>query len=150
MTTGKSTSDPALSKQALDLAVRTLWRNVRIVRDYWVPLLGGSARNWQTPVVYFDVRFRNELLVGGRVMQPYRYVLIHECVERTMMDELHLPYDVAHTFATAAERSAVEADGFSWPAYTAALQPILKLARTKPQSYDVPPDLDQRPYGAHS
>lgn len=144
MTVSHKEADPALSRTDVDEAIRALWKRVRIVHRYWVPELGGTAKDWNRPTVYIDLRFPNRLEVDGKTMHPFRYLLVHECVERVCMDELRLPYALAHTFATAAERSTVEADGFSWAAYTAALREPIQMAKTKPADAERPPDLDTR------
>lgn len=148
MSVGAKQVDPALSPTDLAAAIRTLWHDVRIDNRYWVPLLGGTARDWDKRTVYFDCRFSRYLDISGKRVDVWRYVLIHECVERTLMDELGLPYAIAHTFATAAERSAVEADGHSWDDYTLALRPLIKLARTQPKGVKLAPGLDDRPMQA--
>jgi hypothetical protein len=148
MSTGhRKLPDAALSKPHIDQAIKTLLERVKVDNHYWVPYLGGYSKDWADgPEVYFDARFPDRLVVSGKTMQPYRYILIHECVEKSLMDELHLSYDVAHDFATAAERSAVEADGFQWPAYCAAIKPYIAQAVKQPKGLDVPKDLDDSPY----
>ena len=148
MSTGIKEIDPALSQTDLTAAIRSLWRDVRIVASYWVPLLGGTARDWDKRTVYFDCRFPRHLSIGGKLVDVWRYVLIHECVERALMDDLGLPYALAHTFATTAERAAVEADGHSWNDYTLALRPWIKLARAQPKGVKLAPGLDDRPMRA--
>jgi hypothetical protein len=150
MSSGHHQLDPALARKVVDRSLAALLRDVRVVTRYWVPLLGGTARDWSRPIVYIDGRFPDQLLVEGRLMHPHRYIVVHECVERVLMDELGLPYlGGAHTFATAAEQSAVEADGFSWNGYTVALRPYIALARTKPETMIIAPGLDMRPANAH-
>jgi len=148
MSTGVKEIDPALSPTDLAAAIRALWNDTRIISAYWVPLLGGTARDWDRKTVYLDCRFPRQLDIGGKPVDIWRYVLIHECVERTLMDELGLPYALAHTFATAAERATVEADGHSWDGYTLALRPWIQLARTKPKDAQLAPGIDTRPMQA--
>lgn len=144
MSIGHKEADPALSKTDVDAAIRALWKRVRIVHKYWVPELGGSAKDWNKPTVYIDLRFPNRLDVDGKTMHPFRYLLVHECIERICMDLLGMPYPLAHTFATAAELSLVEADGFNPDSYTKALREPIKTAKTKPADAERPPDLDMR------
>jgi hypothetical protein len=148
MASGQKEIDPALSPADLAAAIRTLWHDVIVDNRWWVPELGGTARDWVRKTVYFDHRLPRKLVIGGKTMDVFRYLLIHECVERTLMDELGLPYALAHTFATGAERAAVEADGFSWNDYTLALRPWIKLARTKPKGVAMAPGIDDRPMRA--
>ena len=85
-------------------------------------------------------------MVGGKQMKPYRYVLIHESIEKCLMELLGLDYLPAHYLATAAEKSAVEADGFSWPLYCTAIKPAITAALKKKNGLHVPSDLDDTPY----
>jgi hypothetical protein len=45
------------------------------------------------------------------------FLLIHEIVEKALLDELRLHYLHAHQIALRAERDAVKAAGVSWWAY---------------------------------
>ena len=148
MSTGhRRIPDSALSKAHIDEAISTLLKHVEIDHHHWVAYLGGYSKDWENhPEVYFDARFPDSLKVGGKTMQPFRYILIHEAVEKSLIDELGLSYDVSHDFATAAERSAVEADGFNWALYTAALRPYFGMATKKPDDLEAPSDIDLTPY----
>jgi hypothetical protein len=147
MSTGRKLPDAALSKNHIDEAIKTLLARVDIDHSHWIPYLGGYSKDWsQHPEVYFDARFPDRLKVGGKVMQPFRYILIHESVEKSLMDELGLSYNVSHDFATACERSAVEADGFSWALYCAAIKPYIQMVMKQPAGLEAPKDLDLAPY----
>lgn len=152
MSTGHNkVPDQALSKRHIDEAINTLLQRIEIDNQHWIPYLGGYSKDWKVhPEVYFDARFPDSLKVGGKTMQPYRYILIHECVEKALMDELGLSYEVAHDFATSAEKSAVEADGFNWAAYTIALRPYIKDVYKKADGLQAPADLDLAPYQQES
>ena len=138
--------DKAISQTDIDEAIKALANKVRIEHQYWVPYLGGYSKDWTHPCVYINSTFPDKLKAGAKVMQPWRYLLIHESVEKCLMDELSLPYTIAHTIATAAERTAVEADGYSWDAYTDALKKPIQQARKDMDDRPLPPDLDKRPY----
>lgn len=148
MSTGhRKLPDQALSKPHIDEAIRTLMNRVSLDGTHWVPYLGGYSQDFrQHPTVYLDNRFPDSIPVQGKSLKPYRYILIHECVEKSLMDELGFSYEIAHDFATAAEKSAVEADGFSWAAYTKAITPYIKAVVRQPQDLQAPPDLDLTPY----
>jgi hypothetical protein len=147
MSTGDKVPDKAIDKAEIDEAIKMLMQHVDIDNEHWIPYLGGYSNDWDNnPEVYFDARFPDTLRVGGKEMKPYRYILIHECVEKCLMDELKLSYVIAHTFATAAEKSAVEADGFNWDMYTMALKGPIKEVLKKPENLEAPKDLDISPY----
>jgi hypothetical protein len=138
--------DKAISKTDMDEAIKALSERVRIDHQYWVPYLAGYSKDWSHPYVYINATFPDRLSVDGKVMHPWRYLLIHESVEKCLMDELNLPYAIAHSFATAAECTAVLADGFSWDDYTKALRKPIAQARKDANGRPIPPNLDLRPY----
>lgn len=138
--------DKAISKTDIDEAIKALASKIDIKHQYWVPYLGGYSKDWAHPCVYINSTFPDRLKLDGKVMQPWRYLLIHEAVEKCLMDELGLTYTIAHTIATSAESTAVLADGFSWDAYTHALQKPIHEARNDSANRPTPPDLDIRPY----
>ncbi len=146
MSTGDKTPDSALSKKNIDDTITSLIDSVKIDSTHWVPYLGGYSKNWAKPEVFFDARFPDTLKVDGKELIPQRYILIHECVEKCLMDELNMSYEHAHDIATSAERSAVEADGFTWGRYTDALKPYINEAIKKPVNLEAPKDLDLSPY----
>ncbi len=148
MSTGrKNVPDDAISKQHIDEAIKALEAKVIIDHSHWIPYLGGYSTDWKkNPEVFFDARFPDTLKIGGKTMKPFRYILIHECVEKSLMDDLGLGYLVAHDFATACERTAVEADGFSWDLYCMALKEPIKEVTKKPANLDAPDNLDVDPY----
>jgi hypothetical protein len=49
----------------------------------------------------------------------YRFLIVHEAVEKALLDELGLHYLHAHQIALRIERAAVEAEGFAWRDYNA-------------------------------
>lgn len=148
MSTGrKKVPDDAISKTHIDDAIKVLEAKVHIDHSHWIPYLGGYSEDFKkNPEVFFDARFPDKLNIGGKVMHTFRYILIHECIEKALMDELGLHYLVAHDFATACERSAVEADGFSWSDYCNALKRPIQEVTKKPANLDAPDNIDLTPY----
>ena len=74
-----------------------------------------------------------------------RYLLLHEEVEKTLIDQLRLHYQHAHQIATRAEEAAVRADGVSWRAYDRFMQSYVKTVGDE-RLTKVPDDLDLKPY----
>ena len=56
-------------------------------------------------------------LFRGRRIKTDRFLILHEAVEKTLMDHLGLRYLHAHQIATRAEQAAVRAAGITWDAY---------------------------------
>lgn len=148
MCTGKHLVDPAISKTHIDQSIKELLKKVTINREFWIPYLAGYSKDdWKdNPIVYMDCRLPKELVTTWYKIDITRYLLIHECVEKCLMDELGMPYILAHNLATAAEKTAVEADGHSWTVYTNSLTPYIREAEKQPEGKESPKALDKRPY----
>jgi hypothetical protein len=139
--------DSALKRVHIDESIKALMEKVSIVRDYWIPYLAGYSVEWvEDPIVYIDSRLPKTLMDGNKAYDVTRYLLIHECVEKCLMHDLGMHYELAHNLATAAEKSAVEADGLSWAVYTKLLQPYIRQATYKPKDLESPTNLDKTPY----
>lgn len=140
--------DPALAPKEIDKAILTLCKKVEIVRDKRIPLLAGysNLEHWaKTRIIYADYRLPKVLRAGGKTFDPMRYILVHECVEAALMAELGMSYSTAHSFATGAERSAVQADKIVWKLYVNAVKPYIAKARVV-TSTPVPEGLDKTCY----
>jgi len=81
----------------------------------------------------------------GRTIETDRFLVLHEEVEKTLIDQLGLHYLHAHQIATRAEQAAVRAAGVSWRAYDRFMQKNVKRAGDERLS-KVPDDLDTKPY----
>ena len=83
--------------------------------------------------------------VRGREIDTDRFLILHEEVEKTLIDQLGLHYQHAHQIATRAEEAAVRADGVSWRAYDRFMQQYVKEMGDERLS-KLPADLDLKPY----
>jgi hypothetical protein len=73
------------------------------------------------------------------------FLLVHEILEKALLDELRLYYLHAHQIAVRAERDAVTAAGISWGAYQRFMKKHEKhIEEEKPER--VPASLDLTPY----
>jgi hypothetical protein len=95
-------------------------------------------------------------LAAGRIKLPgrspqqsarivLRALVMHEHMEKSLIDAKHFSYPAAHEFATLAEHQVVRAAGVSPPAYEAALRPFIKRAAVE-RIENPPADLDCTPY----
>lgn len=153
MSIGKHLVDPAISKKHIDQSIAELLKRITLNRDYWIPYLAGYSKDWKTQAtVFIDYRLPAKVYckAGGHgtpvLIDVTRYLLIHECTEKSLMDDLGMPYILAHNLATGAERTAVEADGYAWDAYTDGLKPWIRRALYQPADQVAPKNLDLRPY----
>jgi hypothetical protein len=81
----------------------------------------------------------------GRVINTDRYLILHEEVEKTLIDQLNLHYLHAHQIASRAEQAAVRAAGIRWRDYDRFMQANVKVIGDE-RLQKVPPDLDLKPY----
>ena len=70
---------------------------------------------------------------GGRTIDTDRFLILHEEVEKTLIDQLGLHYLHAHQIATRAEEAAVRAAGIDM----ARLRPLHAKARQNASATNV-------------
>ena len=136
--------DTYVSSLMLDRALDAVARRVgRIDRDHDIPYLAGYSLDGKR--IYIDRHLPESFLYKGRAVAVDRYLLLHEEVEKTLIDQLDLHYQHAHQIATRAEEAAVRADGVSWRAYDRFMQTYVKRVGDE-RLTKLPPDLDLKPY----
>ncbi|MDA8389761.1 MAG: hypothetical protein M0Z76_03340 [Gammaproteobacteria bacterium] len=127
----------------LDRALDAILRRVRVSRDYDIPYLAGYSLDGHT--IYIDRHLPASFTDKKRTVQVDRYLILHESVEKCLIDELDLHYLHAHQIATRAEEAAVRADRVSWRAYDRFMQQFVKSIGDE-RLVCVPEDLDFKPY----
>jgi hypothetical protein len=132
-----------VSSLMLDRALDAILRRITLRRGYDVPYLAGYSRDAKT--IYIDRHLPESFTFRGKKVAVDRYLILHEAVEKTLIDALHLHYQHAHQIATRAEESAVRADRISWRAYDRFMQRYVKHVGSE-KLKRVPPDLDLKPY----
>jgi hypothetical protein len=81
----------------------------------------------------------------GRRVHTDRFLILHEMVEKTLLDQLHLHYLNAHQVALRIEQAAVRACGINWYDYN-------RFTKSQEKAIDeellerVPRSLDLTPY----
>jgi hypothetical protein len=126
--------------RALDAVVRQI---NRLDRDHDIPYLAGYSKDGKT--IYIDRHMPKSFSFGSRRIKTDRFLILHEAVEKTLMDHLGLRYLHAHQIATRAEQAAVRAAGISWDAYDRFMRIYVKSIGDERLS-KVPRDLDLKPY----
>ena len=126
--------------RALDAVVR---RAKKLDRDHDVPYLAGYSNDGKT--IYIDRHMPKVWKYRGREVNTDRYLILHEEVEKTLIDQLGLHYLHAHQIATRAEQAAVRAAGISWRDYDRFMQKYVKEIGDEGLK-KVPDDLDLKPY----
>jgi len=126
--------------RALDAVVR---RAKKLDRDHDVPYLAGYSNDGKT--IYIDRHMPKVWKYRGREVNTDRYLILHEEVEKTLIDQLGLHYLHAHQIATRAEQAAVRSAGISWRDYDRFMQKYVKEIGDEGLT-KVPADLDLKPY----
>ena len=133
-----------VSSLMLDRALDAILRRVRkLDRSHDIPYLAGYSQDGQT--IYIDRHLPTTMTYKGRKVDVDRYLILHEEVEKTLIDQLDLHYLHAHQIATRAEQAAVRAAGIRWRDYDRFMQKYVKHIGDE-RLTKVPADLDLKPY----
>jgi hypothetical protein len=115
----------------------------KLDRKHDIPYLAGYSKDGQT--IYIDRHMPRLFKVRGRTIETDRFLILHEEVEKTLIDQLGLHYLHAHQIATRAEQAAVRAVGVNWRDYDHFMQKYVKRIGDE-RLTRVPDDLDTKPY----
>ncbi|MHB8633471.1 MAG: hypothetical protein ACYDBQ_05805 [Thermoplasmatota archaeon] len=135
--------DTSVSSLMLDRALDAILRRITVDHDHDVPYLAGYSKDGHR--IYIDRRLPHTYSERGREVALDRYLVLHEAVEKTLIDGLGLHYQHAHQIATRAEQAAVRADGLVWRDYDRFNQKYIRSAADESLTR-LPPDLDDKPY----
>ena len=126
--------------RALDAVVR---RVKHLDRAHDIPYLAGYSNDGRT--IYIDRHMPRTMKFHGCETATDRFLILHEEVEKTLIDQLGLHYLHAHQIATRAEEAAVRAAGIRWRDYDRFMQKYVKRIGDE-RLRKVPADLDLKPY----
>ena len=133
-----------ISTLMMDRALDAIVRRVKnLDRKHDVPYVAGYSKNGKT--IYIDRHLPRSFKHGGREIEVDRFLILHEEVEKTLIDQLNLHYLHAHQIASRAEQAAVRAAGISWRVYDRFMQKYVKTIGDE-RLTRVPADLDLKPY----
>src|SRR5262249_27813203 len=133
-----------ISNLMLDRALDAIVRRVKkFDRNHDIPYLAGYSIDGKT--IYIDRHMPRTLKVEGRDVDTDRFLILHEEVEKTLINQLGLHYLHAHQIAARAEEAAVRAAGLRWRDYDRFMQKYVKRIGDE-RLRKVPPDLDLKPY----
>ena len=105
-----------ISAAALAEALRAILKRVKkIDRRYDIPYVAGYSRDGRT--VFIDRHMPRGFTWRRRRIETDKFLVLHEMVEKTLLDQLHLHYLHAHQIALRAEQAAVRATGIAWRDY---------------------------------
>jgi hypothetical protein len=133
-----------VSNLMMDRALDAICRRVKkFDRKHDIPYLAGYSIDGKT--IYIDRHMPETFKFKGRAINTDRFLILHEEVEKTLIDQLGLRYLHAHQIATRAEQAAVRAAGVTWRDYDGFMQKYVKRIGDERLS-KVPRDLDTKPY----
>jgi hypothetical protein len=133
-----------ISDAALTEALRAILKRIKkIDRRYDIPYVAGYSRDGET--VFIDRHMPRGFTWRGRRIDTDRFLALHEIVEKTLLDQLHLHYLHAHQIALRTEQAAVRAAGIGWRDYDQFTKSNEKKIGDERLSR-VPRNLDLTPY----
>ncbi len=133
-----------VSSLMMDRALDAVVRRVRkLDRKHDIPYLAGYSLDGK--IIYIDRHMPKSFKFRGRTIDTDRFLILHEEVEKTLIDQLGLHYLHAHQIATRAEEAAVRAANVEWHAYDRFMQKYVKRIGDE-RLTKVPKDLDLKPY----
>lgn len=119
---------------------------VHVDRDHSIGLCGGYSEDGKT--IYVDHNVDTMFTLGGKKVEIIKYLVVHECVEKALMDKYDLDYAQAHALATGAEDAVVAADfgQAGLVSYGEQWKKVIARITGKREQSPPPDDLDMRPY----
>jgi hypothetical protein len=135
--------DTLLSNFQLTHAVEEIMKHVHLDRTWDIPYLAGYSVDGKT--VYIDRHLPRTYRSHGRTVRVDPFLILHESVEKSLVDHLHIHYQHAHQIALRAERAAVAAAKLSWRPYNQFMLKFIKDAAHE-KLRRVPPNLHLKPY----
>jgi hypothetical protein len=133
-----------ISSLMLDRALDAVVRRVKnLDRKHDIPYLAGYSNDGK--IIYIDRHMPPTMKFRGREIDTDRFLILHEEVEKTLIDQLGLHYLHAHQIAARAEEAAVRAAGILWRDYDRFMQKHVKTIGDE-RLTRVPADLDLKPY----
>jgi hypothetical protein len=140
----KEVNDTLVNAHMLCKSVEEILSRVKLDRDHDIPYLAGYSVDRAT--IYID-RHLEKICVDhkGGNHEVDKFLILHEAVEKAMIDSWGLHYQHAHQIALRAEEAAVRAAGIEWRDYDRFMQQWIKTADSSKLT-KVPANLDLTPY----
>ena len=133
-----------VSNLMMDRALEAILKRVKkLDRAHDIPYLAGYSQDGKT--IYIDRHMPETFTYKGKAIDTDRFLILHEEIEKTLIDRLDLHYLHAHQIALRAEQAAVRAAGIVWRDYDRFMQKYVKKFGDE-RLTKVPIDLDPKPY----
>src|SRR3954470_22434028 len=114
-----------ISREMMDQAMKAIERRVFLNRDYDIPYLAGYSLDGH--MVYVDRHMPKSFVYKGKRIKTDRFLIVHEAVEKSLIQLLGMRYLTAHQIALHAEQAAVRAESIEWKAYDDFMQEYVKV-----------------------
>jgi len=124
-------------------AVTATYARPSIDRSYDIPYIAGYSKDGKT--VFIDRHMPRTMKAGRRLVRTDRFIVLHEVVEKALLDEVRLHYLHAHQLALRTEQAAVQAAGVKWLDYDRFIKANEKHIEDE-RLKRVPAALDLTPY----
>ena len=115
-----------------------------IDRKHDIPYLAGYSKDGKT--IYIDRHLPTHITSKKTgLIKVDQFLILHEAIEKVLIDALNLHYQHAHQIALRAEEAAVRAKGVNWTVYNKFMSRYIKADAVEKLT-KVPEDLDLKPY----
>ena len=132
-----------IGQSMMDHALKSIRARTHLVRDYDIPYLAGYSLDGHT--IFIDRHMPKSFVYRSRKVSTDRFLIVHEAVEKSLIQLLGMHYLPAHQIALHAEQAAVRAEGVTWEAYDRFMQDNIKVIGDEGLT-KVPSNLDLTPY----
>jgi hypothetical protein len=140
---GSLRPDWLIGQKMMDHAVKSIRARCHLERGYDIPYLAGYSNDGHT--IFIDRHMPKGFVYRGRKVATDRFLIVHEAVEKSLIQLLGMHYLTAHQIALHAEQAAVRAEGITWDAYDEFMQEFIKVIGDESLT-KVPQNLDLTPY----
>jgi hypothetical protein len=127
----------------MDRALRSIRARTHLDRSFDIPYLAGYSLDGHA--IFIDRHMPKSFVWRRRRVLTDRFLIVHEAVEKSLIQLLGLHYLPAHQIALRAEQAAVRAEGIPWEAYDGFMQDYIKVIGDEALTR-VPDNLDLTPY----
>ena len=132
-----------IGKVMMTHALNSIRARVHLERSYDIPYLAGYSLDGHT--IFIDRHMPKSFVYRGSRVFTDRFLIVHEAVEKSLIQLLGMHYLTSHQIALHAEQAAVRAEGVKWDAYNAFMEEYIKVIGDENLTR-VPDTLDLTPY----
>lgn len=140
---GLEKDNTAESEPLLKKAIEHIYNNANVKTEYDIPFIAGYSDNGKN--IYIDCDIPETEIISGKEINLHYFLVFHESIEKSLIDQLGIDYVSAHQIALRAEQAAIDSYGINWKEYDNYYNKKMKEVRAK-EFKSIPKDLDLTPY----